>query len=119
MVLRALLDDRSASLIASKCYVRNGLFVREVFSPAAEAWRDHCSQSKPAPLKGLPVNARVLSLPVLGGLMVLANQASAAVPAAVTTAMADVGADSIIVATVFLVAAIALAAFVFMRRGAR
>ena len=45
--------------------------------------------------------------------------ASAAVPAEVTTAMASMSADSIAIATAFLVAAIALAAFVFMRRGAR
>lgn len=43
----------------------------------------------------------------------------AAVPAGVTSAIADVGADSIIVATAFLVAAIGLAAFLYMRRGAK
>lgn len=55
-------------------------------------------------------------VPLLG---LAAVQAQAAVPAAVTTAMTDMGADSITVATAFLVAAITLAAFVFMRRGAR
>lgn len=43
----------------------------------------------------------------------------AAVPAAVTTAMTDMQADAITIATAFLVATIALTAFLFMRRGAR
>lgn len=41
----------------------------------------------------------------------------AAVPAGVTTALEDMGEDSITIATVVLVAIIALAAFKFMRRG--
>lgn len=52
-------------------------------------------------------------------LLALGSSALAAVPAEVTTALADVGPDSLEVATAFLIAAIVLAAFVFMRRGAR
>lgn len=47
------------------------------------------------------------------------NQALAAVPAEVTTAVGDMKADGITVATAFLVATIAVAAFLFMKRGAR
>jgi hypothetical protein len=42
----------------------------------------------------------------------------AAVPADVTTAMTDMKADAIVVATAFLVAIIAVKAFKLMRRGA-
>ncbi len=49
----------------------------------------------------------------------LASQAQAAVPAEVTTAIADMRSDGVTVATGFLVAAIVVAAFLFMRRGAR
>lgn len=48
----------------------------------------------------------------------ISAQSYAAVPADVTTAMADMQADAVAVATVFLVAIIALAAFKLMRRGA-
>lgn len=48
-----------------------------------------------------------------------AGSAMAAVPAEVTTAVGDMKADGITVATAFLVATIAVAAFLFMKRGAR
>lgn len=48
-----------------------------------------------------------------------AGTALAAVPADVTTAMTDMKADGIAVATAFLVASIAITAFLFMRRGAK
>ena len=56
----------------------------------------------------------------LGGTALVAyvNQALAAVPADVTTAMADMKSDGIAVATAFLVATIAVVAFKFMRKGA-
>lgn len=50
---------------------------------------------------------------------VAAGNAMAAVPAEVTTAVGDMKADGITVATAFLVATIAVAAFLFMKRGAR
>lgn len=50
---------------------------------------------------------------------VWAGQAMAAVPTEVTTAMGDMKADGITVATAFLVATIAVTAFLFMKRGAR
>ncbi len=46
-----------------------------------------------------------------------AGTAMAAVPEGVTTAMADLKTDAIVVATAFLVAIIAIAAFKMMRRG--
>ncbi len=55
----------------------------------------------------------------LGALVSLPFAAQAAVPAAVTTALGDMSTDAIAVATLFLVATIALAAFLFMRRGAK
>jgi hypothetical protein len=54
-----------------------------------------------------------------GSLALVGSQANAAVPEAVTTAIAAMGTDSIVVATAFLVASIALTAFLFMKRGAR
>jgi hypothetical protein len=54
-----------------------------------------------------------------GSLALLGNQALAAVPADVTTAITDMKADGIAVATAFLVATIAVTAFLFMKRGAR
>jgi hypothetical protein len=57
----------------------------------------------------------------IGGVLVAVAPAVsfAAVPEAVTTAMTAMSADSITIATAFLVASIALTAFLFMRRGAR
>ena len=57
----------------------------------------------------------------LSGLALVAfvNNALAAVPAAVTTAMTDMQTDSVAVATGFLVCTIAVAAFLMMKRGAR
>lgn len=55
---------------------------------------------------------------VAAGSTVMAGNAMAAVPEAVTTAMADMKADAIVVASAFLVAIIAIAAFKLMRRGA-
>lgn len=43
----------------------------------------------------------------------------AAVPEAVTTAMSDMKADALTIATAFLVAVIAVTAFTFMRKGAK
>lgn len=56
---------------------------------------------------------------VLASATVGAGQALAAVPAEVTTAMSDMKSDGITVATAFLVAAIVIAAFLFMKKGAR
>lgn len=57
---------------------------------------------------------------VSGVLVAVAPAVSfAAVPADVTTALSSLSADAITVATAFLVAGIALTAFLFMRRGAR
>lgn len=53
------------------------------------------------------------------GLAVLAGQASAAVPAEVTTALADLKTDAMVVAGAFLVAAIAIAAFMYMKKPAK
>jgi len=51
--------------------------------------------------------------------MILAGNAYAAVPADVTTAMNDMKADGVTVATAFLVASIVIIAFLFMRKGAK
>lgn len=56
---------------------------------------------------------------IAGGLSVAAANVHAAVPADVTTAIADMKTDAITVATAFLVATIAVTAFLFMRRGAK
>jgi hypothetical protein len=55
----------------------------------------------------------------LGALVTLPVAAHAAVPAAVTTAISDMSTDALVVATAFLVASIALIAFLFMRKGAK
>lgn len=47
------------------------------------------------------------------------GEAYAAVPTEVTTAMSDMKTDGIAIATVFLVATIAITAFLFMRKGAK
>jgi len=52
-----------------------------------------------------------------GSALVLLGSAQAAVPAAVTTALDDMGADGISVATVVLVAIVGVFAFKFMRKG--
>jgi len=51
----------------------------------------------------------------VGGFLGLVGGASAAVPAAITTAIADMSADGVTVATAFVVAAIAVAAIKFLR----
>jgi hypothetical protein len=56
---------------------------------------------------------------VAGGITTLAVQAHATVPTEVTTAITDMKTDALLVATAFLVASIALTAFLFMRRGAK
>lgn len=57
---------------------------------------------------------------VLGTLAVVSvGNAVAAVPADVSTAIADMKSDGITVATAFLVAGIAVSAFLFMRKGAK
>lgn len=56
----------------------------------------------------------------IGAVVVVAAPISAfaAVPAAVTTALADMATDTMVVAGAFLALAITLAAYKFMRRGA-
>jgi len=54
---------------------------------------------------------------VVGGLLVTAGSAFAAVPADVTTALADMKADSLTVAGLVLVAIISIAGVKFIRRG--
>ena len=58
--------------------------------------------------------SRSLSL-VGAGLVGVVGSAQAAVPAAITTAIADMQADGVTVATAFVVAAIAVAAIKFLR----
>lgn len=53
----------------------------------------------------------------LAGLSTLAGSAMAAVPADVSTAIADMKADGLTVATAVLVAVIAVAAVKFIRKG--
>lgn len=53
----------------------------------------------------------------VSGLTTLAATAQAAVPADVTTAISDMKADGLTVATAVLVAIIAIAAIKFIRRG--
>lgn len=56
----------------------------------------------------------------LGSLaLVSVGNAVAAVPGDVSAAIADMKSDGITVATAFLVAGIAIAAFLFMRKGAK
>jgi Inovirus Coat protein B len=50
-----------------------------------------------------------------GSLLGLVGLANAAVPASITTAIADMQADGVTVATAFVVAAIAVAAVKFLR----
>lgn len=59
--------------------------------------------------------ARNLAAPALAGISALAGQAYAAVPADVNTALTDMKADGITVATAFLVAILAVAAIKFLR----
>jgi hypothetical protein len=76
-----------------------------------------CGHSSNAHLKGNTMKkklALIASIP-----LVFAGQVMAAVPADVTTATTDMKADAIAIATVFLVAAISLTAFMFMKRAAR
>jgi hypothetical protein len=55
---------------------------------------------------------------LVGGLSVVGASASMAeVPAAVTAALASIGADAITVATVVLVAIVGIYAFKFLRKG--
>lgn len=56
-----------------------------------------------------------ISAPALAGISAFAGQAYAAVPADVTTAITDMKADGITVATAFLVAILAVAAIKFLR----
>lgn len=64
---------------------------------------------------------RVKQWAVVGSALVggAVAQVQAAVPAEVTTAMADMKTDAIEVATGFLVATIVVSAFLMMRRGAK
>lgn len=59
------------------------------------------------------IGGAVVSLPLLAG------QAYAAVPAAAQTAMDDMKTDALAVATAFLVVAIAVAAYMWMRKPAK
>lgn len=70
-------------------------------------WQDACN------FVGEQKNKAVATVTLVAG------NAMAAVPTDVTTAVADMKADGITVATAFLVATIAVAAFLFMKRGAR
>jgi hypothetical protein len=63
------------------------------------------------------MKAKLLALSALGT-SALGN-VYAAVPTEVTTAITDMKADAVTVATGFLVAAIVVTAFLFMRRGAK
>jgi len=54
---------------------------------------------------------------VAGGLAALGGNVYAAVPAAVTTALADIQVDALAVATTVLVAIVAIFAFKFLRKG--
>jgi len=56
-------------------------------------------------------------LAVLAMLFGLVSQAQAAVPAGVTTALADIGTDGAAVATTILLAVVAIFAIKFLRRG--
>lgn len=56
---------------------------------------------------------------VVVGLSGLVIEAQAAVPSNVTTALTDMATDTLTVAGAFLAAAITLAAYMFMRRGAK
>lgn len=62
---------------------------------------------------------RNLKSVVLVPLFGLIGSAQAAVPAEVTTAITDMKADALTVAAGFLVAFIAVTAFLYMRKGAR
>lgn len=57
------------------------------------------------------------ALPAVGSLAVLAGNVQAAVPTDVTTAITDMKADGVTVATAVLVAIIAIAAIKFIRKG--
>jgi hypothetical protein len=56
---------------------------------------------------------------VTAGMVVLTGEVLAAVPAEVTAALGDLKTDAMVVATAFLGAAIAIAAFMYMRRPAK
>jgi len=58
-----------------------------------------------------------IAVPTIGGLSLLAGNAYAAVPAAVTTALGDLSDDAVAVATLVLLAIVAVYAFKFIRRG--
>jgi hypothetical protein len=64
-------------------------------------------------------NLRFISSSVGAAGTFLIGTVHAAVPTEVTTAMTDMKADGIAVATAFLVATIAITAFLFMKRGAK
>jgi len=63
------------------------------------------------------IKGKVVAVAASGAALV--GQAYAAVPTEVTTAMGDMKSDGITIATAFLVATIAITAFLFMRKGAR
>jgi polyferredoxin len=63
------------------------------------------------------IAGKVVSVAAVSGIAV--GQAFAALPTEVTTAMTDMKTDGIAVATAFLVATIAVVAFLFMRKGAK
>ena len=67
------------------------------------------------------MNKRFRSIKAAAGAALLSGVAAvhAAVPADVTTAITDMKADGVTVATGFLVATIVVSAFLFMRRGAK
>lgn len=61
------------------------------------------------------MNKRFVRVVSVGGLLGLVGSAQAAVPAAITTAIADMQSDGVTVATAFVVAAIAVSAVKFLR----
>jgi hypothetical protein len=65
----------------------------------------------------MATRARKLAAPAIAGLSTLAASAMAAVPTEVTASLGDAKSDGVSVATLVLVAVIALFAFKFMRKG--
>jgi hypothetical protein len=61
--------------------------------------------------------SRLLPASVAGSLVAFAGMAQAEVPAGVTTALADIGADAGTVATTILLAIVAVFAIKFLRKG--
>jgi hypothetical protein len=65
----------------------------------------------------MATRVRKLAAPAVAGIGALATSAFAAVPTEVTASLGDAKSDGVSVATLVLVAVIALFAFKFMRKG--